>query len=422
VPIETANSSGKPEDRSASAGRILLFSYAFPPLRVQMTAPVVKAMAGMVKLGYSVDVVCADTFTPYLGTDESLVPYAAKHFTLVRKLRPKRTVKNRLRTIHPLIASTPDAMSLLHDAAYSFLMDSDLSPYDAVFTWSPFHSINVVMEKVKRSRTKLTWVAQFSDPWAMNPLEKNPLSKWWSRRKEPRAVAQMDMIIHSSALSRDLMAANQPSAVKGTTYVVPHAYDSELYPARSAKQDDRLVISHVGVLFRRRSPEPLFLALGKLLRRRPDLKERVVLQFVGEVPDRMLNSPAALDLPEGMIDYIPSVTYLDSLRYMRDADLLVLIEADVRLNRFIPSKLFDYMGAKRPIVGIIPKGGSQTVLDDLGADHVSPSDVDGLSRVLEDNLDRLSGRSEAIWSTSDYCLGHDSRNIAEVFRDILTKA
>ena len=419
VPSEPLINSADPDAAKPTTGRILLFSYAFPPLRVQMTAPVVKAMAGLANLGFQIDVVCADTFSPYLGIDDSLVPYANKHFSVIQKLRPKTSLLNRLRQTHPLIASTPDLMSVLYLSAYETMMDMDLTRYDAIFTWSPFHSINLVMEAVKRHRPATKWIAQFSDPWSMNPLEKNSFSRLWSRWNEPKALKQMDLIIHSSTLSRDLMLKDQPASIRDRAFIVPHAFDSELYPARSPKHGDRLIIGHLGVLFSQRSPEPLFQALELLLHRRPDLEDRILLQLVGGVPDEMLHSDAARRLPEGMIEYIPGVSYLDSLKYMRNADLLLLIEADVRLNLFVPSKLFDYMGAGRPIIGMAPPGGSQVILDRLNADHVIPSDIDGLKRILEKNLDRLSDRREGEWINNDYRLSHDNRHIGQRLSELM---
>ena len=43
-------------------GRVLLFSYAFPPMQVQMMPAVFKPMAAIAQQGYTVDVLCADSF------------------------------------------------------------------------------------------------------------------------------------------------------------------------------------------------------------------------------------------------------------------------------------------------------------------------------------------------------------------------
>ena len=52
----------QPLEAAIAKGRILLFSYAFPPMQVQMTAAVYKPMAAIARSGFAVDVVCADSF------------------------------------------------------------------------------------------------------------------------------------------------------------------------------------------------------------------------------------------------------------------------------------------------------------------------------------------------------------------------
>ena len=47
-------------------GRLLLFSYAFPPMQTQMTPVVVKTMALLSRSGYEVDVLCAAPFSHHL--------------------------------------------------------------------------------------------------------------------------------------------------------------------------------------------------------------------------------------------------------------------------------------------------------------------------------------------------------------------
>ena len=73
---------------TSKKGKILLFSYAFPPMQVPMTAAVFKPMAAIVQRGYEVDVLCADSFSPHLSLDTSLLPYAEKIFSKITRLNP----------------------------------------------------------------------------------------------------------------------------------------------------------------------------------------------------------------------------------------------------------------------------------------------------------------------------------------------
>ena len=84
------------------------------------------------------------------------------------------------------------------------------------------------------------------------------------------------------------------------------------------------------------------------------------------------------------------MTYLESLYLMRTADALVLIEADIRLNLFVPSKLSDYIGARRPIIGLAPPGGSYDLLTKIGAMVVSPADIGGIAEALNKTLSGIA--------------------------------
>ncbi|WP_447922498.1 hypothetical protein [Achromobacter aegrifaciens] len=417
---QTAASEAPGHGKADSKGRILLFSYAFPPMQVQMTAAVYKPMAAIVRSGYEVDVLCADSFCAELPLDHSLVPFAGKTFGKIERLRPDSGLLDRLRTTLR-VGRVPDLMAGLRESAYRKLMDMDLSRYDAVMTWSPFHSINAVMTRVKRARPAVKWLAQFSDPWAGNPLEVSRLTKAWNAWHEPRAVAAADFIVHSSRYSLDLMMRDQPESVRRRTDVIAHAYDEALFPQRPKAQNERIVLRYAGVLYGRRSPEPLFQALARLFARRPELRDKLCVELVGLVPPEMLASDAARSLPEGTVRALGNVSFVESLAHMYDADILLLIEANIRQNLFLPSKLSDYIGADTPIVGLTPAGGSEDAMKQLGCWHARPSDVEGIEKAVEGAVDHVRERKGSPWCDQAYRDTFSGTQIARRFGDILER-
>ena len=404
---------------SPSKGRILLFSYAFPPMQVQMSPTVFKPMAAIARLGYEVDVLCADSFCKELPLDNSLLPFVDKTFTQVFRINPLQGLVENLQSKSRVLARVPDLMTVLHSSAYAHLLDMDLSQYDGVMTWSPFHSINAVMVRVKKQRKNVKWIAQFSDPWQGNPLEVSRLNKLWNQWNEPRTVNAADFIVHSSAYSLDLMLKNHPPSIRSKCEVIPHVFDKELYPQRPKAKNEKIIMRYVGVLYGRRSPEPLFQALNFLYERRKDLKGALVVELIGQVPSAMLNSQAARSLPKDTIVHVSNVTYIESLEKMHDADILLLIEADVRQNLFLPSKLSDYMGANTPIVGIVPPGGSEDALNGLGCWHARPADIAGISQAIEGAVDYVKNASASSWCDEDFRLTFSGEHVAKRFVDIL---
>jgi len=401
--------------------RLLLFSYSFPPMRVQMTPAVIKPMAAISRLGYEVDVLTADSSFPLLPTDDSLLPYAQENFGHVVRLSPPRGVLGRLKKYSNVLSRCPDMMAILQQPAFETLMDMDLSQYVAVITWSPFHSINPVMVRLKAQRRNVPWIAQFSDPWAGNPLEVSRLAKLWNRLHEPRTVRTADFIVHSSRYSLGLMMKNCSAETLSKAEVIPHAFDDALYPKRPKSRNERITLRYVGILYGRRSPEPLFVSLRQLLKRRNDLDGLLNVELVGYVAPDMLNTAAAKSLPAGTITHVTGVGYLESLEKMYDADILLLIEADVRQNLFLPSKLSDYIGARTPIVGIAPPGSSEDVLKGLGCWHARPSDIDGIARAIETAVDYVIEGSQVSWCDQEYRARFSGDKIAERFEKILNE-
>jgi glycosyltransferase involved in cell wall biosynthesis len=398
-------------------GAILVFSYAFPPMQTQMTPVVVKPMAALSRMGYSVDVLCAEPFSEYLGRDDSLLPYTDEHFeSIVRLPPPADWLAGKRRS--KLQSAMPDLMWAHGRRALTALTGMDLARYDAVITWSPFHSINPVMAGIKKRHPGVRWIAQFSDPWAANPLERRTLARIWSFWHEPRAIRAADFLVHSSSHSLELMLHRRPD-LRTKCAVIPHPFDPQLFPRRPKASNSRITLRYVGVLFGRRSPETLFAALSTLLARAPHLAERLHLELIGHVPAEMLQSPAALALPEGMVTHVPNVSYVESLEKMYDADILILIEADIKENLFVPSKLSDYIGAGTPIVGITPPGGAEEVLRRLGSWQARPGDVEGIARALTGALQYVTNRSTDPWCDQTFRETFSAGHVAGRFARIL---
>lgn len=399
--------------------KILLFSYAFPPMQVQMSPAVYKPMAALSRLGYEIDVVCSDSFCSVLALDHCLMPYLDSNFASITRLAPASSLFRWSKQKSRYFANVPDLMADLHDSAFAHLMDLDLSAYDAVMTWSPFHSINPVMVKVKKARPNTRWMAQFCDPWDGNPLETHLFTKLWNRRHESQTVRFADRITHSSAYSLQLMMSNAGKQALGKTKVLPHVFDSNLYPQRPKAKNDKIVIRHLGALYGRRSPDPVFAALLRLFERRKELTDRIVLELVGTIELGMLQSTLAKSLPPGVVRVLGNVSYLQSLELMYDADALLLIEANVRQNLFLASKVSDYLGADTPIVGLVPPGASEDAMMALGSAFARPDDIEAIANRLEDVIDFSVVKAGIPWCNEDARDAYSSEHVALQFRQLI---
>lgn len=450
------------ENRTQHARNVLVVSYAFPPLQVPMAPCVAKAAAAIQSAGYKVEVVTVQPRGPLQGPqfrDESLLPYIDTHFAggLTRlsstgSLWYRRIQWGKRRFKHLLLRSMSlsrkfwpfplfssqscrwsfhlqawvysEVMTPFHDAMYRHLCERlETGAYTAVVSFSPFHAINPVMVDIKRKFPAVTWIAQFSDPWAGNPLEHNRFAQLWAQKMEPQTLEAADYVVYNSDTSRALMMQQNPGAKPHKTAIIPHPFDASLYPARGKNRASKITLRHVGTLFENRTPEPLFVALAALFARKPELRTVVQVELIGTIDRRMLLTPAALALPAGVIVTLPGVPYTASLEAIYDADILLLIEANVTNHLFMPSKLSDYLGAGVPILAIIPEGPARDTLMQIESQWVvSPADIDGISRALETVIAAVQHRDSSVhWGDGDVRAAFSLEQVGKEYSNLIEK-
>jgi len=386
--------------------KILVITYAFPPLKVPVMPCVAKVVVGLNKIGYTVDVVCADAHTSIFLEDKSLLPFVKNGCENIMRLQPNSLVSKTYRkvdlsffdiTIEKIISiplmkriarfflkfKNPDLMSILNDTMFNTLVEMNLCQYKAVISFSPFYSVNLMMVRLKKKFPQLRWIAQFSDPWAQNPLERSKSVRFWANWHELNTVYRADYIVHNSIASHDSMMKKYALFFRRRSMTIPHPFDKALYPVRLKRKNEKIVLRYVGTVFGCRSPETFFMALNLLLQRRKDLTSLLSIEFLGNRESDVLPTPAEKALPPEMLRWRSSVSYIDSLEEMYDADILILLEAAVKKNLFVPSKLSDYIGANTPILGIVPSGPVHDIIVKLGGWHAHPSDIEEIATALE---------------------------------------
>ena len=241
-------------------------------------------------------------------------------------------------------------------------------------------------------RTGKPWIAQFSDPWAHNPyhMSRTPRRKAFDEANERAVVAKADALVFPTQEILEQYVQLYPQVpVADKSIVLPHHFMPELYPERverPAEIADKLLFAYLGDFYGQRSPEPFVAGLEKALGERPGMRQRVAVEFYGNVESKFEPIVAQSPVPirKGR------VSYLDSLARMRQADVLVLIDAPSATGRnpFLASKLIDYLGAGRKILGITDvEGTAADILRAQGHVVCSPRDVDGIASAMVAMMD-----------------------------------
>ena len=291
----------------------------------------------------------------------------------------------------PRYGSVPDDQRAWVAAAELAVVHSDaiakFAP-DVIVSFGEPMSDHLLGQNLKR-RLSLPWIAHFSDPWADNPYRpRHKLSHRINRSLEAGVIATADRVIFTSEETRLLLARTYGQALLAKSHVLPHSFEPALYAPKSTTSTDRITLRYLGNFYGIRRPYPLLEAIEILRQRQPHLLGRLRFELIGGMPGWMKLHPLVRRADPDLIRILPTVSYQASLDYMVSADMLLVIDAPAKTSVFLPSKLIDYIGAHRPIFGIVPPGTSARVIEAQGGLTADPSDppaiADALARIATD--------------------------------------
>ena len=379
---------------------ILAISLAFPPLAYPRSIQVARLLANT---DASTALFCASE--PGARHDASIEPMAEDRLAACIRVPVEngsagqfidRITYKFARTIWNRRNLVPDRYSHWRadviDAVSDFLDRGEFVP-DAIVTFAqPFSDHLIGLEL--RSRLTLPWLAHFSDPWVDNPFSQFDRSTRKANLELERTVAETaDILAFTSQETIDLFFEKYPPDLKQKARLLPQSYDPALFESADRPQTGNIKLRYIGNFYGRRTPSPLISALIAINKQSPAVLQDVSFELIGGGDAEEVKQLSS-ELPSGLILTRPSVSYRESLDLMMDADGLMVIDAPAEQSVFLPSKLIDYLGAGRPIVGITPKGTADSLIREIGGLVADPSDQEGLAATLEIFIKDLKGRRD----------------------------
>ncbi|WP_281543034.1 glycosyltransferase family 4 protein [Maribacter aestuarii] len=223
---------------------------------------------------------------------------------------------------------------------------------DTVITTGPPHSVHLIGYHLKESKG-IKWISDFRDPWTSigyhKKLKLTTRSKNRHKELERMVLNNADKILVTSQTTKEEFEG----ITKRPINVITNGFD-HLRPGQIAL-DEKFTISHIGSMLTGRNPKNLWKILGELIKENKSFNETLVLQFIGVLSDDVMTSIRHFGL-EGHMKVIGYVSHEEAIKYQQKSQVLLLAEIDVEDTKgIIPGKLFEYMAAERPILGIGPE-------------------------------------------------------------------
>ena len=408
--------------------RVLVVAYYFPPMGlsgVQRTSKFVKYLP---QYGWQPTVLTVDA-VGYFALDDSLLEeLSARDVRIVRtppagpgkflvKREAVRLPSERTRKWLSRISDTffiPDNKIGWEKAAVKTALDLHReAPFDLIFSTAPPFTDFLIGAKVKAA-IKKPLVLDYRDPWLAYPFKFYPTPLHRRRHKilERRALKASSHVVTTNRRVKEMLIAQYPFLTYHDIDIISQGYDPEdfAHPSAGRAEADVLIpktpgkmrVTYAGIFWEDRVPDYFLKALAALFAEQPRIRGRIEAVFVGNFRDENLKLVERLGLQDSVrvVGYVP---HRLCIRHLQESDLLWMTVGD---GVGSPGKAYEYIGAGKPILGLVPDGFLKSTIEEAGGVAVPPDDVGAIKQALAEfhrqfEENRLKGPTKEVMERYD---------------------
>ncbi len=388
---------GAMSPQTTSHHSVLVIAYYFPPMGLSGVQRTLKFVKYLPQFGWQPTVL---TVTP--------TGYFAQDYTLLEEVHPDHIQIERVGSLDPNrlfrkkgVVKMPSenwrkVLTFLSDTL--FIPDNKIgwkrkalkaaeglfekNSFDIIFaTAPPFTDFLIGMELQKKFHKPL--VLDYRDPWHEYPLKyyPTPLHKLKNYQLEKKVLRTASKVITTNRRVKELILKRYKFLQYQDVDILPQGYDPQDFTggAGHIPSTHKMRVAHAGVFFGDRTPEYFLRALKKVFFEHPETKGNIEACFIGNFHDQHFKMIQQLGLEADVM----TTGYLDHLqcvKYLQTSDVLWLM---LKNDSQSPGKLYEYFGARKPVLACVPDGFISQTVEETGAGTIiKPDDVDGIAKAL----------------------------------------
>ncbi len=347
------------------------------------------------------------------GAQEAAVPSPPSRHVVARL---SRRLSRELRRV----VSFPDIYSWFARPAYDAARRL-LAAYGAelIFSTAPPYTSHVVAARLARD-VGLPLVLDYRDAWAGNPFERpaTAVHRWRTPRAEAAVLRRASAVVTVTEGMAEEYRRRLPGG--GRVVFIPNGYDEGDFAEPAPSRDGPFTVAYSGQFYGDRMPWNFLAAAARFAARRGLGPDDFVVRFVGPIGRSVLRRAKGFGV---CVDAPGVLGHRDAVRAIRAADVnLIIIGSRPGGAATLTGKIFEYLRAGRPVLGLVPPDGEAAALIeefDAGA-VVAPDDVAGAAAALA----RLYDDSGAAPRPCPQALGRFERRrltaeLAALFDDVV---
>lgn len=290
--------------------------------------------------------------------------YTFDPWLLLREKNIKNIFMRAFRSIAMKLCSFPDHMVFwVPFAVWKGLMINKEAQINAIYTTSPPHSTHLA-GLILSCITHKPWIVDFRDPWTLNAYRNSGYFDRFlyfiEKRMEISVIKRAKKILANTEANRTNMLKAFHWLKHDKVITITNGWEEFLLPPAQDKVNGKFTIVHSGNFYSRFNPYGLLYALAKWKNGKqpediPPMKNISVI-LLGARDAETKQVVQKLNL-EGIVKIEPWMPLSKAREIMVNADILwASLGTGKEASTYIPSKIFEYIATKTPIIGFFPEG------------------------------------------------------------------
>jgi hypothetical protein len=170
----------------------------------------------------------------------------------------------------------------------------------------------------------------------------------WNRRIERAICERAAAVVSPTVLATRAMRQLHGDLPRGRFATIRNGYDEPDFGGEVDRSDEFLIV-HAGSFYGTRNPQGFFEGVVRFLKRHPQAGDRLRIVFLGTSLDGSFAPPSL----EARIDYLPWVPHSETIKWLRRARVLLLIQhSDPAVKLTVTGKLYEYMASGGRILSL----------------------------------------------------------------------
>jgi len=229
---------------------------------------------------------------------------------------------------------------------------------EILITTSPPHSTQLAGLELKKIFPEIRWIADLRDPWTdiyyYSKMLHLPHIKKKDQKLEKSVLRNADAVVTVSDFISRIFSEKPGTDCSGKVHVITNGYDPEDFLKTDVKPDPAyFTLAYVGTISDEYILSGLINAFERVVEK---TGKKARIMFTGNICNQW---KTLLEKKIGdFIIFSSHVEHNEAVKRMQMADMLLLVIPDIAQNEgIITGKLFEYLAASRPVLGIGPLQG-----------------------------------------------------------------